>query len=396
VKIGIYVDVAKDKEPRGVGFHVLHLVRALSKVDSSNEYLLYYRRDMWDRTDQFPHCPQAANFSNRPVSFPKNWEGNHPRLWWNHYLPWAIVRDRLDVFHGPNHFLPNVTRAKTIVTIHDLAFFKMELYRDGITAAMRHWTRSALDHADRVIAISQNTRRDIEELGVNPERIRLIYGGGNIQAEGDIQYDRSDELRRLFNLPEKYILFVGTIHPRKNVPFLLRSFAKLRAQGLAHKLVLAGRPDAAAGEVTALIDELGIAAEVIITGYVEEWQIPLLYKMSDVFVLPTLYEGFTLVTLEAMAYGVPVISTDTSSIREGVGDAGLLVPVNDVDALTTALRRVLTEPGLAERMIADGKMQAEKFSWERCARETLTLYQELNDGGYERVNRAREELATVA
>jgi glycosyltransferase involved in cell wall biosynthesis len=171
---------------------------------------------------------------------------------------------------------------------------------------------------------------------------------------------------------------VGTIHPRKNVPFLLRSFAKLKREcHVPHKLVLAGRLDSAAGEVRELIAELGIDGDVIITGYVEDWQIPLLYKNADVFVLPTLYEGFTLVTLEAMAYGTPVISTDTSSIREGVGDAGLLVPVNDVEALTTALARVLTDPHLAKEMVAKGYEQARRFTWQQCARETLDTYEEL-------------------
>lgn len=378
MRIGIYVDVAKEEQPRGIGFHILHLLKGLSAVDGTNEYFLYYREDLWGKSHGFPHCPDEANFRSRPVRFPRNWDSNHPSLWWKHYLPRVVAKDRIDVFHGPNHFLPVLPHRRTVVTVHDVAYFKMELYTPGVTALLREWTRRALEQAGAVIAISQNTQRDVEELGVEPSRIRLIYGGGNVANEDEIQYDRRDELRRQFQLPEKYILFVGTIHPRKNVPFLLRSFHKLkREKGLPHKLVLAGKPDAAANDVQELIRELQLEGDTIITGYVEDWHIPLLYKMADVFVLPTLYEGFTLVTLEAMSYGTPVISTDTSSIREGVGDAGLLVPVNDVDALAKAIEDVLFQPGLAAEMVAKGHEQARKFSWRKCAEQTCHLYEEL-------------------
>jgi glycosyltransferase involved in cell wall biosynthesis len=378
VRIGIYVDVAKDPEPRGVGFHVLHLLRALSELDSTNEYLLYYQRTLKGGSE-FPHRPNAPNFRNRALLCPQGWDGMYPRIWWKHYLPWIAARDRVDVFHGPSHFVPISDHIKTVVTIHDLAFFRMQLYTEELTRAMRVWTQLALDHATRVIALSRNTQKDIENLGVAESRIRLIYGSGNVIPDDRIRYDRLSDVRSRFGLPERYILFVGTIHPRKNVPFLLRSFAQLRQPaGIPHKLVLAGRLDSAATEVRSLITELGLEDDVIITGYVDEWEIPLLYKMADVFVLPTLYEGFTLVTLEAMSYGVPVISTDTSSIREGVGDAAVLVPVNDVDALTKALRSVLTDPALAERLVREGTTQAARFSWSRCARETLQLYHEVH------------------
>src|SRR5207247_471161 len=133
---------------------------------------------------------------------------------------------------------------------------------------------------------------------------------------------------------DRYILFVGALQPRKNVPFLVRAFAELRRmREIPHKLVLAGPFDVATEEIRGLVREMHLEADVLLTGYLEDWQIPLLYKLADLFVLPTRYEGFTLVTLEAMAYGTPVIATDTSSIREGVGDAALLVAEDDVGGL---------------------------------------------------------------
>jgi glycosyltransferase involved in cell wall biosynthesis len=377
MRIGIYVEVAKDKQPTGIGLHVRNLVQSLADLDDENEYLLYYQQNLLGRSGGFPHRPDRANFRLRPVRFPGGWLSDRPRLWWDWYLPRVLRRDRIDVFHGPNHFLPAFDPRRNVVTIHDVAYFRMDVHGAGVNAVMREWTEKSLRRASAVIALSENTRRDVEELGVPPERIRVIYGGGHVVPEDQIAYHRQAELRQLFNLDRPYVLFVGTLQPRKNVPFLLRAFARLKQErGLPHRLVLAGHRDTAAAEINALIKELGLAQDVTITGYVEPWQLPLLYKMADLFVLPTRYEGFTLVTLEAMAYGVPVIATDTSSLREGVGDAALLVEVDDVESLARAMKDALTDDNLRRDLITRGQARAPLFTWERCARETLELYEE--------------------
>jgi glycosyltransferase involved in cell wall biosynthesis len=379
MRIGIDVDVATEKELRGVGYHIVSLVRGLGKIDHQNEYVLYYQRGLRKNTGRLYPFPHQSNFRARPVRFPEGWKGNHPKLWWRHYLPWIVRLDRIDVFHGPSHFLPALGSCKTVVTIHDIAFMKMDLYSKEFTNLMRVLVTNSLQSATRVVAISKNTRIDLEAFGVDPQKMRLIYGGGNIVPEDQIDYDRAGELRKAYNLPERYIVYVGTLGLRKNLVFLLRSYAELkRAHRLPHALVLVGKRLAGVEEMDQLIRDLGIERDVIITGYVDAWQVPLFYKMADLFVLPTLYEGFTLVTLEAMAYGVPLIATDTSSIREGVGDAGLLVEVNNVSALTAAMHKVLTDEDLRRTLIERGKQQAQKFTWEQCARETLSLYKELH------------------
>ena len=378
MRIGIYADLAKDPQPTGIGLHVRELLTALAAIDDQNEYLLYYQRRLLDGVKEFPAIPRQANLRPRPVRFPDGWQGAHPRLWWDWVLPRALRHDRIDVFHGPNHFLPDWVQQRSIVTIHDLAYFKMDVHGAGENAALCEWTRKALARAAAVIALSENTRADIEELGVEREQVQVIYGGGHVVPEERIAHARREELRRALHLPEHYVLFVGTLQPRKNVPFLVRSFARMKkATGLPHGLVLAGQRGAATEEIEQLIGELGLASDVIITGYVEDWQLPLLYKMADAFVLPTLYEGFTLVTLEAMAYGIPVIATDTSSIREGVDDAALLVPVNDDGALADALSTVLIDQAVRARLIGKGAARAPLFTWERCALQTLALYQDV-------------------
>lgn len=378
MRIGIGCDVAVGERPTGIGLHVRNLIEALAAIDRENEYLLYVRQAPASLLPKVPGLiPPGPNFQLRPVRFPASWAGDHPRLWWDHYLPRVLRRDRLDVFHGPNHFLPAFDPARSVVTIHDLAYFRMDVYPPGENDMLREWTLKALERAGEVIALSENTRSDVEALGVEPERVRVIYGGGHVVPENRIRFDRRDELWQTLGLPDHYILFVGTILPRKNVPFLLRAFSQLKRAGLPHKLVLAGARDASSTEVDELIKVLEIGSDVIVTGYVDDWQLPLLYKGADLFVLPTLYEGFTLVTLEAMAYGTPVVATDTSSIREGVGEAALLVPVNDDNALAMAMREAITSESLRARLITSGRQRSTLFTWEKCAIQTLELYKEL-------------------
>ena len=385
MRIGIASDVAVGERPTGIGLHVRNLVAALATIDRDNEYLLYVRQDPVSFRLNVPGLiPPGPNFRLRPVRFPASWAGDHPRLWWDHYLPGVLRRDRLDVFHGPNHFLPDFDPGRSLVTIHDLAYFRMEVYPADENAMLREWTLKALDRAGGVIALSENTRIDVEALGVEPERVRVIYGGGHVVPDDQIRHDRRDELWQKLKLPERYILFVGTILPRKNVPFLIRAFEKLKRAGLPHKLVLAGAQDASSAEVDELITALGLSSEVIVTGYVDDWQLPLLYKGADLFVLPTLYEGFTLVTLEAMAYGTPVVATDTSSIREGVGEDALLVPVNDDDALASAMHEAIASKPVRDRLIAGGIRRAAMFTWERCATQTLSLYKDVFERASER------------
>lgn len=378
MRIGINIDVARDETPSGIGLHIRELLEALAAIDEENRYVLYFRRGLVKSRTGYDG-PARPNFRPRPVRAPWGWPEDHPTLWWDWYLPWMIRRDRLDVFHGPNHFLPACHGASGVVTIHDLAYFRQDdLYPPEVNAVLRTWTLRSLHRTRSVIALSENTRGDIEALGIPPAKIQVIHGGGKVLPDDQIHFELRDELQRALGLPDHYILFIGTINPRKNLPLLLRAFAALKRRcDLPHKLVVAGARGPASAEFDSIVEELGLASDVIVTGYVESWQIPLLYKMADVFVLPSLYEGFTLVTLEAMAYGTPVIATDTSSIREGVGDAARLVVLGDVEGMASAIHSVLTDEPLRREMIAKGHHQAQKFTWENCARATLRLYHEV-------------------
>src|SRR5207253_1895016 len=155
----------------------------------------YYPRDSHESDDATP-WPQQPNFRPRPVSFPLRWRNDHPSLWWKFWLPGLLRWDGVDVFHGPNYYLPALPRKRNIVTIHDLAFFHMKVHGDAFDAALRKWTLFSLRRAARIIALSENTCRDVEALGIDRNRIRVIYGGGHWVPEESIAYERRDELRQ--------------------------------------------------------------------------------------------------------------------------------------------------------------------------------------------------------
>ena len=378
MRIGIYADAALKAQPSGIGFHVRHLLNELPPLAPADQFYFYYPRGLFSDRNLQGAIPGAANVTARGVRCPSGWSDARPRIWWHHLLPAAVRRDRLDVFHGPNHFLPVESGPRQVLTVHDLAFLKMDLYPAAVTAMMKHWLFASLARADSVIAISDHTRTDLLECGVPAERIRVVHNGARILRDDEIAAHRAAELRAEYALPEHYILYMSTLAKRKNVPLLLEAFARLkRRTQLPHSLVLAGRPGTGSDDIKSAIDRLELGSQVILTGYLDDWKVPLLYKMAGLFVLPTLYEGFTIVTLEAMGYGVPVITTNSSSNAENVGDAGLLVEPGDIDGLAETMARVLEDDTLRRELIARGKRRAAQFTWTNTAQHTLRVYRDL-------------------
>lgn len=373
LKIGIYAETARGDKLTGIGRHVTALVNAIARIEPDHRILLYYPGTRTNSRLEGNILP-APNVKFRPVWVPSNLPSEHPRLWWNWFLPAAIRIDGLDVFHGPNHYLPRTTIPK-VVTIHDLAYFKMEVHGGSRDELLRRSTRYAMENANAVIALSKNTQEDIVSLGIERSKVRVIYGGGNVVAESQIQYARRDEMQNRLGIRGKYILCVGAIQPRKNIPFLLKAFAQWKAsKPVSHQLVIAGPKENAAPDVLELIQSLGLENDVLVTGYVGDWELPLLYKGADIFVLPSRYEGFTLVTIEAMAYGTPVIASDTSSISEGTGDAAILVPLDDVETLHASLDKLSSDAVFRSQLIAKGFQRSALFTWDECAKQTLDVY----------------------
>lgn len=374
MKIGIYIEVLKASEKTGIGRYVEGLIKALAEIDSTNEYFLYYQTPILGNKPTFD-LKIGKNFTLRPIKFPNKWFDERPRLWWDHYLPFIINFDKLDVFHGPNHFIPAKGNCKKIVTIHDIAYFYMNVHGSGMDRILENWTRKSLNIADKIITVSNATGSDCIKEGAALEKVQTIYQGFESSYEHlKLSKTLEEQTIKEMALPEKCILFLGSLQPRKNLPQLVQAFA-LIANKIPHHLILAGGKGSSYKQLLSLVEEHGLQDRVIFTGYIDDQQRAALYQHAELFIYPSKYEGFGLVVLEAMSFGVPVITTNNSSLPEAAGDAGILVQIDDISGLADNMLDVLTNEHLKNELIEKGLKHCERFSWQQSAKEMLSVYQ---------------------
>ncbi|MBK6769589.1 MAG: glycosyltransferase family 4 protein [Ardenticatenales bacterium] len=302
-------------------------------------------------------------------------------------LPLGLRRRHVDVFHSAAYAMPALGAPPAVVTVHDLSFVRVpETFPRRQARYLTAATRHAVRHARALIAISDFTRRElIDALGADPSRVHVVPNG----VDAAFAPPRPAEIaafRRRTGLPERYVLSVGTMQPRKNYGVLLEAYARLRgaeggvggasASGVdaPPALVIAGAPGWGNSDVAAVADRLGIRGDVVLPGFIDQTDLPLLYAAADVFAMPSRYEGFGLPALEAMACGTPVIVSDAGSLPEVVGDAGLTVGPDDVAGWSAALLALLTDPARRASMSARGQAQAARFNWDRTAELTVDVY----------------------
>ncbi len=300
-------------------------------------------------------------------------------FWMNVIVSRYLYKTKVDLFHGANFVLPNQAPCPCVSTVHDLAFIrKPEAYSWTYRRYIYAQVRTAIRRADAIIVVSEATKRDLVDLmDVDPERITVIYHGVSEKFAPISDQEYLSAIRTKFGLPGKFLLTVGVVQRRKNIDTLLRAVKPLIDEGLTEAVVLAGREGLGADEVRQTARELGILDRVYFLGYVGDEQLAGLYNLAQCLVFPSWYEGFGLPLLEAMACGCPVVASKVSSIPEVVGDAAVLFPPSDADALTTRLREVLTLERLREEMIRKGHLWAAKFTWREAAARHLDLYRRL-------------------
>ena len=356
----------------GITQYTLSLIRALAAIDQEDEYVVFQRRPdprtiVWQ--DNF-----------RRVSL---WTPTHHPL--EKYLLGLEVslQGKIDVIHCTDFIPPFYYSGPSVITVHDLAFLLYPHFLTRRSASYYGLIDRAVRQATHIIAVSQATKRDLIRLTGTPEhKITVIY-----EAAEPIYYPIHDQevLARIhakYHLPEQYVLFVGTIEPRKNLPTLIRAFQGLVQRYKAQAdLVIVGKQGWLYDDVYRLVEELGLEERVHFLGRVPTADLPHLYNASQALVLPSYYEGFGLPPLESMACGVPVVVSNTPALSEVVGDAALRVAPEDEEGLTVAMWRFLTDDTLRADMAAKGLKRVKCFSWERTAQETLEVYRQVWGGG---------------
>lgn len=339
----------------GFGFYVKNLVDALAKVDHQNEYFL------------------VRPSTEKDFSTPK-------RLLWDQVIfPNRARRFKVNLLHQPCFSAPLLYRGKVIVTCHDLISV---FFPENLPLASRffysQWEPFSYRKAAKIIAISEHTKKDLMAfLKIPEEKIRVIH----LAASRDFRPIKSKKtlkkIQKKYRTGPNYILDVGTLEPRKNLSFLVRAYALAVREGADVKLVITGKKGWYFEGLFKLVDDLNLKDKIIFTGYVAENDLPALYSGAKAFVFPSLYEGFGLPPLEAMACGTPVISSNTSSMPEVIGQAGILISPKDERVWAQNILKILRDKGLARTLSQMGLRQAKKFSWEEAARKTIAVYKEV-------------------
>lgn len=367
---------ARGYQAGGISRYIYHLLAELRQLPSAHRFEAF--------APQLPADPALGATPHFRV-WATGRRTEHPAariLWEQLALPPRAV-GRFDLVHGLAFALPLLWPGRAVVTVFDLSFLRFpSLFNRGNRLYLQLSTRLAVRRADRVLTIAEHGRREvIDLLGARPDRVTTTYCAADARFR-PLPPGEVEAFRRHKGLPERFILYLGTLEPRKNVATLVRAYHRLRAEWPGTPpLVLAGSPGWLYQDVLNTIEQLGLAPHVLRPGYIAGHEQPLWYNAAAVFAYPSLYEGFGLPPLEAMACGTPVVASDATSLPEVVGEAGLLVPPRDERGLAAALRRALTDEGLIARLRQAGPERAARFSWRRMALQTLRCYDDLAGQG---------------
>ncbi len=378
MRIGIdYTPAARQRA--GIGRYTRALIHALARLDDENRYTLLIPSDSryvapslgaLGSEDRFPPNFRLvrAHLSERTLA----------RAWQRLSLPLPVewFTGASDVFYSPDFVLPPTRARRKILTVHDLSFKRVpETAVPNLKWYLEGAVPRAVRRADLILADSDATGRDLVELfGVDPERVQTLYSGVESLFCPVTDTNQLADVRARYKLERPFILSVGTIEPRKNLARLVQAFSLLRGNA-DMELVLAGGRGWLSEEIYTAPAKFGAADRVRFLGFVPDPDLPALYSLAALFVYPSLYEGFGLPVLEAMACGSPVITSNNSSLPEVAGGAGLLVEPREVEGLAAAMQRLLDDAGLRRDLARRGLERAGRFSWEASARQLRRAFE---------------------
>jgi glycosyltransferase involved in cell wall biosynthesis len=367
----IAIDVRKVSE-FGVGSHVWNLVRNLSRLDSTNDYFL-----MGSRRQRHEFGPLGPNFQSIDVPEEENFPGYLIRT------PLRLRRHRIDVFHVPHNEAPLFVPSKLIVTIHDCVHLlfpqegssRFENYRGYL------YTRNVLRRATHIIAVSASTRQDLIQIFDLPEdKISVIHNALDGRFTAGHDPEEQKQVLERYQLTDPFILYVGQIKPHKNLDRLIEAFAVLRSELGDNKkyrnlkLIIIGDAISQHPYLRLTVVRSGVQQDVRFFGFVPGRVLQVFYEAAVIFASPSLYEGFGLPPLEAMANGTPVVASNTASLPEVLDDAAVLVNPENVFEIARGMKTLLTDQVLRQRTIERGLKQVRKFSWKTAAERVLATY----------------------
>ena len=354
----------------GIGTYIRNLLRHLARIDHDTEFVL-----LCTEADLGVAAQLGPNF--RSVLEPAPNYSVREQI----HVPWVLRRERPDLFHAPHYVLPAAIHCNSVVTIHDCIHLMFPQYLPNrmayAYARAQMWT--AAHRSDCILTVSDASKRDILHLfNIPPEKIVVVYNAIDAHFSVTPPPDAVARVRERYQLDHRFLLYVGNIKPHKNLVRLIEAFSELRTGDLEDlKLLIIGDEISKLPALRLAVHRHKLHKHVRFLGYVPDDQLAVLYRLAAVFVFPSLYEGFGLPPLEAMASGTPVVVSNVSSLPEVVGDAAVLVDPHDIDSIVDGLRCVLTNPARAEDMRRKGLERSREFSWERSVARTLEVYKRI-------------------
>ena len=355
----------------GIGNYVVNLVHELARIDGRNEYLILANED------------NAQHFRFRNKNFttfvlPSYTKNRVLRILWEQIrLPKFLKKHNVNILHSPGFVAPLRKTTKSVVTVHDMTFFSHpEHHTRWKQMYFRRMIPKSVEKADAVIADSENTKQEIiRYLKTDKNKITTVHlGVGKHFKTGD-KKPAQQFLRKKYHIKHNFILFVGTIEPRKNLTRLVEAFLYVKNKGL--KLVIVGEKGWKMDSFFKMIDELELKEEVIFTGYVQDTDLVRFYQAAEIFVYPSLYEGFGIPVIEAMACGCPVLTSNISSLKEIAERSAILVNPTYTKAITKAIQKLLKDSPQKRALIHEGIIRAQHLTWEKTAKKTLEVYQKV-------------------
>ncbi len=364
MRVGINAHVL-GTEVGGDKNYVRNVIRALGAIDPAGDYTLFLGTPL-------PTEPiLGAEQMRRVVVEPYN-----PFIRMPVTFPLALVREQIDVVHV-QYIAPPICPARIVVTVHDISYERYpQFFTPAAVTQLRALVPLTIRHAATVLTVSEFSRQDIiRRYRVPSEKVVVAHGSADPMFQPIHDVARLAAVREKYGTGERFILCVGNLQPRKNLVTLINAYVRLRqANATRHKLVLVGGRSWLYDDIFAAARDSGYADEFVFTGFVTDDDLVALYNAAELFVYPSLFEGFGAPPLEAMACGAPVVTTNTSSIPEVVGDAALLVDPLDVDGLARAMTTALSNPALRAQLSIRGRERASAFSWDAAARTILKVY----------------------